>query len=70
MSVAAQPLTEDDDPLSPWWLRTVVVVMLLGFAGLIMITLLSYRNAPMNMALLCSAATTSARVRRSSSSTA
>jgi len=46
MSVAAQPLTEDDGPLSPWWLRTIAVVMLLGFAGLITITLLSYRNAP------------------------
>jgi nitric oxide reductase subunit B len=46
MSVAAQPLTQDDGPLSPWWLRTIVVVMVLGFAGLIAITLLSYRNAP------------------------
>ncbi len=46
MSVAAQPLTEDDDPLSPWWIRAVLMVMALGFAGLITITMLAYRNAP------------------------
>jgi hypothetical protein len=26
-SIAAQPLTEDDGPLSPWWLRAVVIAM-------------------------------------------
>ncbi len=46
MSVAAQPLSEDDGPLSPWWIRTILIVMVLGFAGLITITMLSYRNAP------------------------
>ena len=46
LSVAAQPVAEDDGPLSPWWLRAVVIVMVLGFAGLILITTLSYRNAP------------------------
>ena len=46
MSLAGQPLTEDDGPLSPWWLRTIVIVMLLGFAGLIAVTFLAYRNAP------------------------
>ena len=46
MSIAAQPLTEDDGPLSPWWIRAVLIVMLLGFTGLISITLLAYRNAP------------------------
>ena len=45
MSEAAQPLTEDD-PLSLWWLRSVLIVMALGFAGLITITTLAYRNAP------------------------
>ena len=44
--VAAQPVAEDDGPLSPWWLRAVGIVMVLGFAGLILITTLSYRNAP------------------------
>jgi len=44
--VAAQPVTEDDGPLSPWWIRTMVIVMVLGFAGLILVTTLSYRNAP------------------------
>jgi len=46
MSIAAQPLTEDDGPLSPWWLRTVLIVMVLGFSGLITITTLAYHNAP------------------------
>ena len=46
MSIAAQPVSEDDGPLSPWWIRTMVIVMVLGFAGLITITTLSYRNAP------------------------
>ncbi|VTU21885.1 nitric-oxide reductase large subunit [Variovorax sp. PBL-E5] len=46
MSIAAQPVAEDDGPLSPWWLRTILIVMVLGFAGLITITRLAYRNAP------------------------
>ena len=46
MSDAALPLTEDDGPLSPWWIRTVLIVMVLGFSGLIAITMLSYSNAP------------------------
>lgn len=46
MSVAAQPLTTEDSALSPWWLRTVLIVMVLGFTGLIVITSLAYRNAP------------------------
>jgi nitric oxide reductase subunit B len=47
MSIAAQPLTPaDDGPLSPWWLRTILIVMALGFGGLIAVTTLSYRNAP------------------------
>lgn len=46
MSFSAQPVTEDDGPLSPWWIRGVVIVMVLGFTGLITITMLAYRNAP------------------------
>ncbi|MEY2115437.1 MULTISPECIES: nitric-oxide reductase large subunit [Rhodanobacter] len=46
MSIAAQPLTAEDPELSPWWLRTVLIVMVLGFAGLLAITTLAYRNAP------------------------
>lgn len=44
--VAGQSLTEDDGPLSPWWIRAMVIVMVLGFSGLILVTTLSYRNAP------------------------
>lgn len=46
MPIAAQPLTDDDGPLSPWWMRAVLAVMVLGFAGLMAITLFAYRNAP------------------------
>jgi nitric oxide reductase subunit B len=46
VSDAAQPLTEDDGPLSPWWVRAVVIVMVLGFTGLLSITMLAYRHAP------------------------
>ena len=46
MAIAAQPLTDDDGPISRWWLRAVLVVMVLGFSGLIAITSLAYRNAP------------------------
>jgi nitric oxide reductase subunit B len=46
MNVAAQPVTEDDGPLSGWWIRGVLIVMALGFTGLITITMLAYRNAP------------------------
>ncbi|MEO8305418.1 MAG: cbb3-type cytochrome c oxidase subunit I [Betaproteobacteria bacterium] len=46
MVTAAQPLTDDDPALSPWWVRSVLIVMVIGFAGLITITMLAYRNAP------------------------
>src|SRR5665213_1959560 len=46
MTIAAQPLAEDDGPLSPWWLRGAAIVMVLGFSGLIAITCLAYRDAP------------------------
>ena len=36
----------DERPLSPWWLRAIVIVMMIGFAVLIVITALAYRNAP------------------------
>ncbi|MGH8687696.1 MAG: nitric-oxide reductase large subunit [Burkholderiales bacterium] len=46
MSAADQASAGNDRPLSPWWLRTVLIVMVLGFSGLITITMLAYRNAP------------------------
>ncbi len=46
MNDAAQPLTDDDTELSRWWLRAVAIVMVVGFAGLLAITMLAYRNAP------------------------
>ena len=36
----------DEPALSPWWLRSVLIVMVLGFAVLIAITTLAYQNAP------------------------
>ena len=47
MAEAAQPKSEpEESPLSPWWIRSVFIVMVLGFAGLLAITELAYRNAP------------------------
>lgn len=46
MSVAAQPLVRDDGPLSPWWIRGILIVMAIGFSGLAATTMLAYRNAP------------------------
>jgi nitric oxide reductase subunit B len=45
-NVAAQPVSEDDGPLSPWWIRAMLIVMVIGFSGLIFVTTLSYKNAP------------------------
>jgi nitric oxide reductase subunit B len=47
MAEGAQPKSEpEDSPLSPWWVRSVFIVMVIGFAGLLAITELAYRNAP------------------------
>lgn len=46
MSAAAQPLIKDDAPLSPWWIRSILIVMAIGFSGLAATTMLAYRNAP------------------------
>lgn len=37
---------EDNGDLSRWWLRTIGIVMVVGFAVLFTITILAYRNAP------------------------
>ena len=45
--MSAEPLlNEDERPLSPWWIRAIVIVMALGFAGLGAVTFLAYRHAP------------------------
>lgn len=36
----------DEGPLSPWWVRSVLIVLAVGFTGLIAITSLAYRHAP------------------------
>jgi len=47
MSDATQAGSEpEESPLSPWWIRSVMIVMVVGLAGLISITVLAYRNAP------------------------
>jgi nitric oxide reductase subunit B len=44
---ATLPLSEPENvPLSPWWVRTILAVMVVGFALLIAITVLGYKNAP------------------------
>ncbi len=53
---AALPKAEpEESPLSPWWLRTVAIVLVVGFAGLLSITFLAYRNAPPIPALVVDA---------------
>ena len=44
MTAAAQPLSEDDGPLSPWWIRSILIVMAVGFTGIIPITTLAYHH--------------------------
>lgn len=47
MAEAAQPKNEpEDSPLSPWWVRSVLIVLVFGLVALLVITLLAYRNAP------------------------
>lgn len=46
MSNASQTTQDASQDISPWWLRTVLIVMVIGAAGLLWITGLAYRNAP------------------------
>ncbi|RDI98055.1 nitric-oxide reductase large subunit [Dyella solisilvae] len=46
MNEAVVGMRVDEDRLSPWWLRSVLLVMVFGFAMLIGITGLAYRHAP------------------------
>ena len=46
MSIPTHPIKDPDEHISPWWLRTVLIVMVIGFAGLLWITGLAYKNAP------------------------
>lgn len=44
--MTTESLTANDPPLSAWWLRSILIVMVVGFAGIIAITALAYRDAP------------------------
>ncbi|MXS86506.1 nitric-oxide reductase large subunit [Nitrosomonas sp. HPC101] len=46
MSFKPEEHSKDSPPLSPWWMRTIGIIMVLGFAVLLAITYLGYRNAP------------------------
>jgi nitric oxide reductase subunit B len=47
VSHITHPLDETDGgSLSPWWIRWILIVMVIGFSGLITVTMLSYKNAP------------------------
>ena len=39
-------MDRDEGELSPWWLRSVAIVIVVGLAALLWITSLAYRNAP------------------------
>jgi len=40
------PLESETSPLSPWWRRSVLMVMAFGFSVLLTVTALTYSNAP------------------------
>ncbi|MEO7064849.1 MAG: cbb3-type cytochrome c oxidase subunit I, partial [Dokdonella sp.] len=47
MTEAALPKADpEDSPLSPWWIRSILMVMVFGMAILIVITVLGYHKAP------------------------
>ena len=47
MSNATQPVVEPDiTPLSPWWIRSIVIVLVFGLGMLGAMTAMGYRNAP------------------------
>jgi nitric oxide reductase subunit B len=48
MTIVTQsnPSAVSEKPISPWWVRSIFIVMLIGFAVLITLTTLAYRNAP------------------------
>lgn len=46
MNTVSEPLLGDDGPISHWWIRTIVIVMVVGFGLLALISTLAYRNAP------------------------
>lgn len=43
---ALPPVNPATEPLSPWWVRTIFIVMAFGLAILIAITVMGYRLAP------------------------
>ena len=43
---ALPPVNPATEPLSPWWVRTIFIVMVFGLAILIAITVMGYRLAP------------------------
>lgn len=45
-AIATPTLSKDNGPLSPWWIRSLVIVMVVGFTLLLTITILAYRDAP------------------------
>lgn len=46
MNDAALPPTDDHAPLSPWWIRTILIVLVFGMVVLIAITVQGYKKAP------------------------
>lgn len=46
MNALLEETFDDNGDLSPWWLRIIGIVMVIGFGLLLTITLLAYRNAP------------------------
>jgi len=45
-TVLDRPEELNERELSPWWVRALLIIVVLGFAALIAVTVLAYRNAP------------------------
>ncbi|MGA7297820.1 MAG: cbb3-type cytochrome c oxidase subunit I [Rhodanobacteraceae bacterium] len=46
MNALLEERFDDNGELSPWWLRIIGIVMVVGFSVLAAVTVLAYRNAP------------------------
>ena len=46
MTNAAQPLGDEESALSPWWVRSIVIVLVFGLGMLGVMTAMGYSNAP------------------------
>ena len=46
MATPSATVQQSPETLSPWWPRSVAIVMVIGFAVLILMSMRAYQNAP------------------------